>query len=218
MSAKSISGVVREVLDESEIALSALRAGILNLSAYGKEIRAEVSRRAKRDVALGTIVVALSRYEIDVGTRRPLCPKIRIESISTRSALAEVTFNKTSTARAKLRAIYEQKKLIDADFLTVTSGMREISIIAPAELVRDISSLFKGERPTSIVSNLAGITLRFSPDYQTTPNSIFAMLRPLALNHINLVEVVSTYTELTVVVAQKDLQATFAVFSKLPSA
>jgi hypothetical protein len=37
------------------------------------------------------------------------------------------------------------------------------------------------------------------------------------LARINLVEVVSTYTELTVVVAQKDLQAAFAVLSRLPT-
>jgi hypothetical protein len=50
-----------------------------------------------------------------------------------------------------------------------------------------------------------------------TPNTIFALLRPLALNRINLVEVVSTYTELTVIVAEKNLQAAFFVLSKLPT-
>jgi len=51
---KTISGYVRDVLDESEVALSAMQAGFLNLSAYAKTIQGEVSKRARRDVAVGS--------------------------------------------------------------------------------------------------------------------------------------------------------------------
>lgn len=213
---RPIASYVREIVDESEVVLTALSEGVLNLSAFAKRIRGDVSRRAKRDVAVGTIVVALCRYEFDAKKRAPLCPKVKIESISTRSALAEVTFTKSAANRARLRALYENEKLAEADMFTVTSGIREISLIIPAALMADVLKVFKGDKPTMVQDELASLTLRFPSRYLHTPNTTFALIRPLALNRINIVEVVSTFTELTVVVAEKDLQATFAVMSKIP--
>ena len=215
---KPVASYVRDIIDESEVALDALRDGILNLSAYAKKIRLEVSRRAKREVSLGTIVVALCRYEIDAKKRLPICPKINIESISTRSALAEVTFNKTNANRSKIRAIQENKKLSEADVLTIVSGVREISLIVPAALTDELIKIFRNDEPTMVLKNLASITLQFSTKYINKPNTTFAMLRPLALQRINIVEVVSTYTELTVILAEKDLQLAFSVFSTMPTA
>ncbi len=213
----SVASCVRQVLDESDVALSALVGGFLNLSAYAKKIRPEVARRTRRDVSVGTIVVALCRYEIDSRKRAPLTPKVRVESIAARSGLTEVTFAKSPANRSRLRALLERGEFSDAEVLTVTSGMKEISLIIPAGLKAAVLKVFKGETPALVVENLAGLTVRFPAKYLTTPNTIFALLRPLALARINIVEVVSTYTELTVVVAQKDLQAAFAVLSRLPT-
>lgn len=214
---RPVAAVVREIVDESEIALSALSDGVLNLSAYAKKIRSEVSRRAKKEVAVGTIVVALCRYEIDAKKRARLFPKVKIESISTRSALVEMSFTKTAATVRRLRTLHENEKLAEADLLTVTSGIREISLILPSTLKSEVAKVFKGEKTTLVQDQLASLSLRFPAHYLHTPNTIFALIRPLALNRINIVEVVSTYTELTVVVAEEDLQAAFAVMSKLAS-
>jgi hypothetical protein len=213
---KPVASFVREIVDESEVALTALVEGYLNLSAYAKRIKPEVQRRARKDVAVGTIVVALCRYEIDARKRAALTPKVRLETISTRTALVEVSFNKTAKTTALLQAVYANEKLQEAEVLTVTSGIRELSLIFPEALKGEVLKVFKRETPTLIVEDLASLTLRFPPKYIHTPNAIFSMLRPLALNRINIVEVVSTYTELTVVVAQRDLQDAFAVLSELP--
>lgn len=214
---RPIAAVVREIVDESEIALSALSDGVLNLSAYAKKIRPEVARRAKKDVSVGTIVVALCRYEIDAKKRARLFPKVKIESISTRSALVEIAFTKSAATRSRLRTLHENENLADADLLTVTSGIREISLILPSTLKGEVLKVFKGEKPLLVQEDLASLSIRFPASYLLTPNTIFALIRPFALSRINIVEVVSTYTELTVVVAEKDLQAAFAVMSKTTS-
>ncbi len=212
---KPVSSFVREVIDESEVALTAMAEGYLNFSAYAKRIQSEVQRRAKREVSVGSIVVALCRYEIEARKKHRITPHVRLESISTRSSLVEVTFATSRANKVKLRGLYENPRLVEADVLTVTSGIREISLILPAELQEELLRVFKGEKPTLIAGDLASLTLRFSERYLHVPNTIFALLRPLALNRINIVEVVSTYTEMTVVIAEKDLQAAFGVMSGL---
>lgn len=214
---KTIASYVREVLDESEVAFSALQEGFLNLTAYAKSIQAEVERRAKRDISVGTIVVAISRYELDTRKRLSILPKIRIESIAVRTGLAEVTFGQSRATRRKLRALYEESAFEEPDLLTITSGVREISLIIPGTMKSSVLKAFRGDAPTLVVEHLSSLTVRFPAKYLTTPNTIFALLRPLALNRINIVEVVSTYTELTIVVAEKHLQGAFAILSKLPT-
>jgi hypothetical protein len=214
---KPIASYVREILDESEVAFSALQEGFLNLSAYSKSIQGEVSRRARRHVAVGTIVVAISRYELDTRKKLSILPKVRIESIAVRTGLSEVTFAQNRANRAKLRVLYEEKGFEEPDLLTITSGVREISLIIPGTLRSAVLKVFKGDTPTLVVEHLASLTVRFPAKYLNTPNTIFALLRPLALNRINIVEVVSTYTELTIVVSEKHLQAAFAILSKLPT-
>ena len=210
----TLASYVREVLDESEVALSALLDGILNLSAFAKQIQPEVARRARRDVSVGTIVVALCRYEIDARKRGNLCPKVQIETISTRTGLTEITFAKTHASSARLSGLYEQPQLRNAEVLTVTSGIREISLIVPESLTGAVRRVFRGETPTLVLADLAGLTIRFPAKYLHVPNTTFALLRPLALNRINLVEVVSTYTELTLIVAERDLERTFVVLNR----
>lgn len=214
---KTVAAVVREIIDESEIALSALQSGVLNLSAYAKKIQADVSKRAGKNVTTGSIVVALSRYEYDAKKKTPLTPDVLVESISTRSNLTEVTFARTQSIRARLKDIHENKNLLEADILTVTSGVREVSLIVPTTLANEVLEIFSDNEPTLILHDLACLTIRFPARYLHTPNTIFTLLRPLALNRINIVEVVSTYTELSVVVAEQDLQSAFAIFSNLPT-
>jgi hypothetical protein len=214
---KTVAAVVREIIDESEIALSALQFGVLNLSAYAKKIQADVSKRAGKNVTTGSIVVALSRYEYDAKKKTPLTPDVLVESISTRSNLTEVTFARTQSIRARLKDVHENKNLLEADILTVTSGVREVSLIVPTTLEKEVLEIFSDNEPTLILHDLACLTIRFPARYLHTPNTIFTLLRPLALNRINIVEVVSTYTELSVVVAEQDLQSAFAIFSNLPT-
>jgi hypothetical protein len=211
---KGVASCVREIVDESELALDAIRDGLLNLTAYAKKIRPEVIKRARRDVSTGSIVVALCRYEIDVKKRPPVCPKVEIESVSTRTGLTEITFNKNAQTQNQLRSLQADPRIIGADVVTIISGIRELSLIVPSALTADVLRAFEAEKPVLLLENLASITLRFPPQYINKPNTTFAMLRPLALRRINLVEVVSTFTELSIIVAQRDLQAVFLTYSR----
>jgi hypothetical protein len=55
-------------------------------------MQGEISRRAKREIAVGIIGVVISSYEIDTHKRLSILPKVKIESIAVRTRLSEVTF------------------------------------------------------------------------------------------------------------------------------
>ena len=213
-----ISDVVQEVLYSSEVALSAFYEGFLNLSAYAKLIRKEVETRTKKPVRIGSIVVALSRLKkstAKTGRRKPLLPETEIEDLSVKSGLVEVVFDRTRENLARLREFYRDPRINTSDFFMVTQGTGEITIVALEQAFPHIIHIARPARPKATIKNLVGLTARFDEKYLVIPNVVFAFVRRLALKHINIVEVVSTYTELTFIIDQKDLQEAFLALNEL---
>ncbi len=213
-----ISDVVRDILYSSEVALSAFNDGYLNFSAYAASIRKEVETRAKKPVRIGSIVVALSRMKNSAGKntkRKPLIPEVNIEDLSVKSGLVEVAFDRTRENLARLRELYRDPAINAGDFFMVTQGTGEITIVALETALPHIIHVARPAKPKAVIKNLVGLTARFDPKYLAIPNVIFAFVRRLSLKRINIAEIVSTYTELTFIIDQKDLQEAFLALNEL---
>ncbi|MBI3630995.1 MAG: hypothetical protein HY221_01525 [Candidatus Sungbacteria bacterium] len=209
-----ISDTVEEILYSSEIALSALNGGFLNLSAYAKAIRKDVEARTKKPVRTGSIVVALSRMKKTVTKREPLLPEPEIEDLSVKSGLVEATYDRTRDNLARLRALYGDRRIRTDDFFMVTQGTGEITIVALEQALPRIRAAMQPAKAKASITGLVGVTARFDEKYIAIPNIIFAFVRRLALKRINIVEIVSTYTELTFIVAQHDLPEAFLALNE----
>ncbi|HNB23182.1 MAG TPA: hypothetical protein PKZ32_12205 [Candidatus Melainabacteria bacterium] len=210
-----VSDIVRDILFSSELELTALSRRVLNLSAYAKRIHKEVERRARKQVQLGTIVVALSRISEEVTQEDPLLPKIELEGLAVKSNLAEITFNKSAANKTRTQKLYSDTQFAQADFLTITYGAGEISIIAPMPLVKPILKHFKPDQPKLLLENLAALTVQFGDHFIDTPNMYFSLLRSISVRKLNLVELISTFTELTFLVRQNDLNELFILMNTL---
>ncbi len=210
-----VTDIVRDILFSSELELTALSRRILNLSAYAKRIQKEVERRALKPVQVGTIVVALSRISAEVTEEDPLLPKIELEGLAVKSNLAEITFNKSSTNKQRTQKLYIDSQFAQTDFLAITYGAGEISIIAPMTLVKPVLKNFKPDEPKLLLENLAALTVQFGDHFIDTPNMYFALLRAISVRKLNLVELISTFTELTFLVRQSDLNELFILMNAL---
>lgn len=210
-----ISSVVRAITYSSEIALSALSDGYLNLSAYAKFIKEDVEKKTKKTVKVGSITVALSRLGRSLKKTAPLLPKVIAEDISVKSGLAEIVFDKIKDTFTKTHVLYRDKELSSTDFFVITHGVGEITIIALEKVKSHILRIYRPQKPKIIVENLVGLTVRLKEEYIYTPNVIYTLVRSLALKRVNIVEIVSTYTELTFVLQRDNLQTAFLIFNEI---
>jgi len=210
-----VADIVRDIVFSSEPELTVLSRRTLNLSAYAKRIQPEVERLALKPVQLGTIVVALSRLSTELTVEDPLLPQIELHSIAVKSNLAEITFNKTAANKFRVQKLYTENELVQADFITITYGASEISIFAPMSLIQLILKQFSPDKPKLFLENLAALTVQFGEQYINTPNMYFALLRAIAVRKLNIVELISTYTELTFLVQQSDLNELFSMMNSM---
>jgi len=209
-----ISSAVADIVESSEVARSALAGGYLNLNAYARSIRKSVEKITKKSVKIGTIVVALSRFGRAIKKEIPLVPDVVIDTLSIRSGLAALVFNKTSENLTTLRRLYQDERLRASDFLAVSQGTGEITIITVGDAVSSIRNLFNRQKPKVIIRSLSGLTVRFADEYANVPNIFYSFLRSLAIKRINIVEIISTYTELTFVINERDLEVAFRTLNK----
>lgn len=209
----SITTAVKEVLEMDDLANNALKLGILNYSSYARRIQSKVESITKKTVKVRSIIVALTRTNKGIESLEILSPKI--SNLSIHTSLQEVTYTKTDENVDKVRQIY--KELIDVNntssYLAITQSTGEITIVGDSQTVNAIKSQLK-IKPVFEVQEIVGVTIRFPMEYLSIPNVIYEFMKKLATKRINIIEVISTTTELTFIIESKDLESTVNQLSK----
>lgn len=198
-----VSDVVLDSIKQDPAAYEAIQRGFLNFSAYASQIHSKVERQALKPVQLGTIVVALSRLSKQSETIPPTAIEVHINTLNISSPLRDISFEKSLQLQKSLSRFLSETRP-DSRFIAITSGISEITIICAEEYADSVLQV-SPQPPKAMMSNLAAITVSFSDSYLSIPNTIYSLLAPLAAQSINIVEIVSTYTELSIVIAQDEL-------------
>ncbi len=205
-----ISTVVEDIVSTSEFALEGLQNGCLNLSAYASKILPLVEAKTKKPVKVGSIVASLRRMGAQSAvSQKPFSPHVDAHNLLGRSGLAEITYTKTPENQELISKLYADAKFTSAQFFVVTLGLGEISIITTEELAEDIKKLFGSQKPKLFKKNLASLSMQTGVAGIDTPNQFYTIIKQFALQRINIVEFVTTYTELSFILDQKDLKQAF---------
>jgi hypothetical protein len=191
-----IAQTVEDILRHDDVATTAAQRGWLNLSSYARTIRPQVQTILMKDVQEGTIVTALSRIVAGLPQRVETFSDA-IQSLAVHSNLEGITYERSEQVSDKIRQIYHQIIMGNKSFLTVTQGINEVTVVAEAAVAQVFREQLDGAHKVYDKTNLVGITVKFSTRNLEVPNLIFTLTERLAYRDINIIEIVSTATELT---------------------
>ena len=110
-----------------------------------------------------------------------------------------------------LETINSQKEY----FGTITEGVFETTVIASAELKISIEKIYQDEKVIFRFDNLSSITIRLAEENINTPGVYYYILKPLAWEGINVIEVVSTSHEITLIIEAKNVDRAFTILKNL---
>lgn len=207
----TVASVVEKIIKTSPLLEEGLSRGLINISALAREIRPDVERQAKKEVSDAAIVMALKRLQQTLPTHLKE-PSVTISApdLIIRSDLIELTYQNSGTFNdSQQRLLSLTAGYRSQHFLTITTGVFETTIIASASLEATIAKLLQTEPQTAVMRGLSSITVRLSQDMIENAGSYAAIMRQLAWENINIVEVVSTYQELTLIVRSEDADRVF---------
>ncbi|MDE2026665.1 MAG: aspartate kinase, partial [Patescibacteria group bacterium] len=125
------------------------------------------------------------------------------------------TLTNTMEVTNNLSKIYTTYASKPKYFFTLTEGVSETTIIASEEVFDEIRKLFTKEIVLSSYKNLSSITIRMPKEVMETPGIFYFFLKSLAWEGINIMEVVSTNLELTLILEDKEVNRAFAILKSL---
>jgi len=208
-----ISVVVKEIVLNDEQALESIYKGYLNISSYARTIRKEVESKLLKEVKLETIIVSLNRVIAQI----PLIndsENLNLLNIHLTPGLFELTYEKTLVNNERLKKVNLNSKITQGEYLNITQANSEFTIIFDKYNRELILETFKHIKPVFQINNLCAVTVKFDKSYLFMPNVIFKLVRKVASHSVNIIEIVSTATELTFIIEKKDTEL---VISKLSS-
>lgn len=213
----TVPEVVEKIVRRSRYLSEALSKGIINVSALSVYMKPEVEELLKKPVSKPSIMMALRRMH--VGEKPRFVDYHRLFQNSTdltvRSNLVALSFANADTLIdkfSKLTSIFKRK---DRHFFTFTQGNSDLSIIVTRNLVQEIERVLKDEMVISNRKNLSAITLQLPKEVVDIPGIYYFFLKSLAWDNINIIEIVSTTRELTMVFEEKDVERAFSILKSL---
>jgi len=209
-----IQPIVRDIVMGELEAYFALTNGYMNMSSYAYRIKPRVEELTKKQVTITSLVVSLSRLKKEFKKGKPLVQEVIIKNITTKLPLTEIVYENTDKLIKDLESLHKNISVSQDDFFTTTIGTTEVDIICSANLENKVLKHFN-IKPKYINHDFAAIGVSFGPEVFGTPNIFFSLLSITARARINIEELVSTPTELTFIVAEKDFAKTVALFSEL---
>ena len=210
----SITEVVTGLIKNSPFLEEALARGIVSYSALARQLRGQIEKKLLKEVSRGAIVMALKRITTKLKETKNIPDKlIALGEITVRSRLTEFSFLNSDTIAEKQKMLFAKISKKPGVFCDSSQGVRETTLIVSAEIDKDVAKIFTGETMVVKINHLSSITIRLPKESIETPGVYYNVLKLLAWEGINVIEVVSTYGELTIVLADKDIDRAFSILS-----
>ncbi len=214
---QSISTKVEQIVSESAFLSEGLVRGLINLSELARQLQPQLESELWKPVGQAAVVMALRRLSERLPPHRSgdIVPGQRSAELTTRAELTVYTYRYSEDSYDCQRQLLALAAPQRGAFITVTRGVNEVMVICSRALTAVVEEVFSGERRLARLERLTAVTLHLDPAKCGTPGIYHAILKKLAWDKINLVNMICTYTELTILLEQSQTGAAFAVLSRM---
>ncbi|HLU87576.1 MAG TPA: hypothetical protein VKZ44_07450 [Taishania sp.] len=215
---ESIGKITEDIINRSPFLRESMTEGLVNISALARKIQPEIEAISGRDVKEGAIVMAIKR--MSPGLYHKLNVKIKnvlgeLGDFLVRSNLSDYTYQNSDTLIVKQSDFL---RLADNDsdgFFALCKGVSETTIITTDKNKDLIERIFQTEKLIASTQNLASISVKL-PKINTEIYGIYYyILKQLAWEGINIIEVISTANEFTIIIDQEDVDRSFKILMQL---
>ena len=208
----STAEVVEELVKASPLLEDGLAKGIISYSALARDLRPKIEEKLLKSVGRGAIVMALKRTSSKLKTKQKIIKQvINLNGITARSNLAELTYLNSDTIIEKHKKVFLASENRKDIFCNLSQGVRETMLILGEEILTEMEKIFEDERLVAKIKDLSSITILLTKETVSTSGVYYSILKLLAWNEINIIDVISTYSELTIILSNDDIDKAFSI-------
>ena len=214
----SIGKVTEDLINRSPFLREAMTDDLINISALARKLKPEIEEVVGKEVKEGAIVMAIKR--MTPGLYHRLNVKITkvmgdLGDFLVRSNLSDYTYENSETLKSKQAELVQAINKDSDSFFALCKGVTETTFIVSQQKSATIEQIFKGEKLKSSTKDLASLTVKLPLINTEVYGIYYYILKHLAWEGINIVEIVSTSNEFTVVVKQDDVDKAFKILMQI---
>ncbi len=211
---QTIQEAVGQILKSRPYLEESLQDKLINLTALANQMIPEVEKRLSRPVKTGALVMAIKRHQsgklpmINIKVSNLLK---NLSNLIVRSNISVHTYENSATLPviiAELSVGFSKKKGL---FYTFSIGVFETTIIINNSVELELKNKMEQEIRLSSSFNLACITLYLPDENTEIPGYYYFILKKIAWEGINIVEVLSTTNEFSIILEDKDVDRAFSI-------
>ncbi|MHB8870970.1 MAG: hypothetical protein ACYC5G_00725 [Candidatus Doudnabacteria bacterium] len=212
----TISKAIEDAITSTPYLEEAMGKGIINLSALARELKPGIKKQLyKKDVSDAALLMALKRYQPSL--KRKASPSklySEIENITVRSNLIEITLKNSAEVDQIRKDLMKMLASEKGHFFNFIQGVKESTLIISKDLEQVVTRHLSG-KAISKITNLSSITISLPPENRTTPGIYYNLLKVLAWNNVNLIEIVSNYNEVSLIFDNSQIDKAFSLIKSL---
>lgn len=214
----SIAHKVEQLVSESAFLTEGLAQGLINLSELARQLRPQLETDLWKPVGQAAVVMALRRVAERMPANRKAQPILltpRMNELTSRNELSISTFRLSDNSHECQRQLLALAEPYPGMYVTVTRGVHEMLVVCSRPLTNLVDQAFAAERLLARVDNLTALTLRLNPETRMTPGIYHAVLKQLAWDKISVINMMCTFSELTILLEQSQTGAAFTALSQI---
>ena len=202
----TISHLVKKIVKDKPFLQEALSQKLISYGNLAEQIQGKIEHELEKKIKHSAIVMALRRYADELEKDNQGVKNFNYNAeLVMKTNICDITVQKSKDLLNKLKLIYNLVDFEKGDILNTILGNYEVSIIISEKYKEKLLKLIKGEKILAKEPGLTALSINFKGgDFLHTPGVIFTIIRKLAWENINIFEIVSTQTELTLILRQKD--------------
>lgn len=211
---KSISKIVEQIIVASPFLEESLTEKLINVSSLARKIKPEVETIMGEEIKEGAIVMAINRlapsyyYKIHIGIKDFVN---NIGDIIVRSNLMSYTFENSETLIICQQKLLNHAETSKKHFHTISQGIYETTLIVSNSLKNVVESEFIKEKKITSRENLSSVTVKLPMENTEVSGLYYYIFKKLAWSGINIVEIISTTNEFTLVVNDEVIDKAFSI-------
>jgi len=214
---RTIGEVVKQLIRETPFLEEALDEGLVNISSLARKLKPRVENELHKKVQTGAIVMAIKRYDPGYNYNLKFGIKQFVSNLGdliVQSGLMHYTYENSNTLAAKHRELISR---ISGDqiYYSVSRGIFETTVVVSNSTTKLVEEVFAKEKLIFQKYRLSSITLRLPQKRDETTGFFYYILKNLALENINIEELISTTNEFTILVGENDIDRAFSILMKL---
>lgn len=210
----NLSQIVEYEIERSPFISEALEAGIVNISSLARYLAPEVSQQMGTTASESAIGMSIKRLPPAPGVQldKSISKFMRhLGDITVRSNLADFSYRNSATLLQCQARLLGHLDIHKNYFYSFCKGVNETTIVCSEALGEQVRQIFKEEYGIASREGLAAVSVNLPPDNLDTYGVYYSILKKLAWKGINIVEVLSTSHEISLIIGKEDVEAVFSI-------